>query len=126
MSKRIYQPIIVEFCNKYIDSFVNSGFFDEHGIEDDTFARNHLSDILTEKLINGGLDENEDFFTDDEFEQLLREIVAGSILYQLKSKGLFDSYEDDNTEEIFFLTEKGKKLMKETGGNISEIDDIPG
>jgi DNA-binding PadR family transcriptional regulator len=38
--------------------------------------------------------------------------VAGSILYELKDKGYVNSYEDDNTEEMFFLTKKGKKYLK--------------
>jgi predicted transcriptional regulator len=38
--------------------------------------------------------------------------VAGTILNELKTKGLVNSYEDDNTEEMFFLTEKGKKVLK--------------
>ena len=33
--------------------------------------------------------------------------------YELKEKGLVNSIEDENDEELFFLTEKGKKVMKE-------------
>ena len=57
-------------------------------------------------------------FNDDEFEVVLREIVAGSVLYELKEKGLVDSYEDDTTEEMFFLTKKGKRVMKKKDGLI--------
>ena len=64
-------------------------------------------------FINGTLDsETDELFTEDEFDQLLKELVAGSLLYELKQKGLVDSYEDDATEEMFFLTEEGKKLLK--------------
>jgi DNA-binding PadR family transcriptional regulator len=31
----------------------------------------------------------------------------------LKDKGLVGSYEDNTTEETFFLTKKGKKALKE-------------
>ena len=34
---------------------------------------------------------------------------------ELKRKGIINSYEDDNTEETFFLTEEGKKILKENG-----------
>jgi len=44
---------------------------------------------------------------------ILRELVAGSVLYDLKDQGLVDSYQDENTEEMFFLTKKGKKLIKD-------------
>ena len=88
-------------------------FFKDYEIEDLTFVRKHLCDLLTEKFINGELDGDEPPFNDDEFDQLLKELVAGSVLYELKNKGLVDSYSDENTEEMFFLTEKGKKVMNE-------------
>ena len=37
-----------------------------------------------------------------------------SILFELKERGIVDSYEDENTEEMFFLTDEGKKFMKNT------------
>ena len=91
-----------------------------------TYTRIYLCNLLTEKFITGELDGDGPFFTDEEFDQILKELVAGSVLYELKKKGLVDSYEDEVTEEMFFLTEKGKKLMKESnGGNISELENIP-
>ena len=44
---------------------------------------------------------------------ILKELIAGSVLYDLKQKGYVESYEDDTTEEMFFLTKKGKKFLKE-------------
>lgn len=50
------------------------------------------------------------FWKEDEFEVILQKIITGSIMYQLKEEGIMDSYEDENTEETFFLTSKGKQL----------------
>ena len=112
MSK-IYQPIVIERTKEIIETLVETNFFFDYEIEVTDFAKNHISDMLTEKFINGDTDLTEDeIFNEDEFETLLREIVAGTILNELKSKGLVNSYEDDNTEEMFFLTEKGKKVLK--------------
>ncbi len=112
MSK-IYQPIVIERTKEIIETLVETNFFFDYEIEVTDFARNHISDMLTEKFINGDTDLIEDeIFSEDEFETLLREIVAGTILNELKTKGLVNSYEDDNTEEMFFLTEKGKKVLK--------------
>jgi len=73
---------------------------------------------LTQKYIDGLLENEEvELFGEDEFTKLLQEIVAGTLLYDLKEKGLINSYEDDNTEETFFLTEQGKKLLKD-GDNL--------
>ena len=52
-------------------------------------------------------------FEEEEMLTILREIVTGSILYELKEKGLMGSYEDESTEEMFFLTKKGKRVLKE-------------
>ena len=42
----------------------------------------------------------------------LKEIIAGTLLNELKNKGLVNSYEDDDTEETFFLTDEGKEHLK--------------
>lgn len=114
---KIYQPIVLEMCEEIIEDLTETEFFLDYEIESTDFARKYLCDKLTEKFILGELEnEDEEFmgvFNDDEFEVVLREIVAGSVLYELKQRGLVDSYEDETTEEMFFLTKKGKKLMKD-------------
>jgi predicted transcriptional regulator len=108
----IYQPIIIEYANKIIESLVESNFFEDYEIGTN-FAKKYISDALTEKFINGELEDNgEFFFTDEEFEKCLKEIITGSILIELKEKGFVNSYEDEETDEMFFLTEEGKKLLK--------------
>lgn len=110
----IYQPIVIEKSNEIIESLTD--LFTDYEIMSLEFAKKYLCDKLTDKFIEGNLDNDSEcsifIFTDDEFEIMLREIVAGSVLYELKEKGLVDSYEDDTTEEMFFLTKKGKKVMK--------------
>ena len=119
MSK-IYQPIVIEMTNDIITDLTESEFFADYEIQSTVFAEKYLLDKLTEKFILGELENEDDeflgVFNDDEFEVVLREIVAGSVLYELKEKGLVDSYEDDTTEEMFFLTKKGKSVMKKKDG----------
>jgi hypothetical protein len=121
MSK-IYQPIVIEMANDIITDLTESEFFADYEIQSTVFAEKYLLDKLTEKFILGELENEDDeflgVFNDDEFEVVLREIVAGSVLYELKEKGLVDSYEDDTTEEMFFLTKKGKRVMKKKDGLI--------
>lgn len=119
MSK-IYQPIVIEMANEIITDLTESEFFADYEIQSTVFAEKYLLDKLTEKFILGELENEDDeflgVFNDEEFEVVLREIVAGSVLYELKEKGLIDSYEDDTTEEMFFLTKKGKRVMKKKDG----------
>jgi hypothetical protein len=112
MSK-VYQPIVIEETDNLIEGLQESKFFEDYQIQDLTFVREHLLEIMTNKFINGELDNDfDELFTEDEFSKILQELVAGSLLYELKERGLVDSYEDENTEETFFLTEKGRNHIK--------------
>jgi len=112
---KIYQPVVIEKCDLILDSL--SDFFEEYEIESLDFAKKYLCDKLTDKFILGELNEEEEdtlfLFTEEEFEVILKELIAGSVLYELKQKGYVESYEDETTEEMFFLTKKGKKFLKE-------------
>lgn len=111
---KIYQPSVIEKADELIEILKEENFFNDYEIEDFSFAKRYLSDKLTEKFILGTLEpEDDDIFSEQEYEVMLREIVAGSILNELKMKGLVDSYEDEDTEEMFFLTPKGKKHLKD-------------
>lgn len=112
MSK-VYQPIVIEESENLLMGLIESKFFEDYEIDDFTFAKQYILDVMNEKYIDGLLgDESDEIFTEEEFTKMLQEIVAGTILYQLKEQGLINSYEDENTEETFFLTEKGKKHME--------------
>jgi hypothetical protein len=111
---KAYQPIVIEETDNLIQGLIESEFFLDYDIIDYSFAKQHILDELTQKYIDGLFDESEDveLFTEDEFTKLLQKIVAGSLLSDLKEQGLVNSYEDDDTEETFFLTEEGKKLIR--------------
>jgi hypothetical protein len=113
---KIYQPSVIEKANELIEILIEERFFEDYEIDNYDFATNYLKDKLTDKFILGTLEsEDDDVFTEEEYELILREIVAGSVLYELKEKGLVDSYEDEETEEMFFLTKEGKKLLEKKG-----------
>lgn len=102
MSK-VYQPIVIEEAENILQGLIESEFFIDYDITDYTYSKQYLLDVLTEKYINGLLDDDEtELFTEAEFEQILKELVAGTVLYELKQKGYVNSYEDENTEEMFF------------------------
>jgi hypothetical protein len=112
MSK-IYQPVILEHAEELVRSLTESNFFIDYEIDDTSFAFEYLCERFTEKFIENGIDLENGVFTEDEFSTILKEIVAGSVLKSLKDKGYVNSYEDDTTEEMFFLTDEGKEYLKE-------------
>lgn len=114
---KVYQPIVIEETDNLIQGLIESEFFLDYDIIDYSFARQLILDELTQKYIDGLFDDSDDdieLYTEDEFTKLLQKIVAGSLLSDLKERGLVNSYEDDDTEETFFLTEEGKKLIKKS------------
>ena len=121
MSK-FYQPIVIDKAKEILFVLRESDFFAEYEIQDETFAMDYLCDKLTIKFINGELDEDsyENLFNEDDMEQFLKEIIAGSLLYELQAKGIVDSIEDENNEERFFLTDKGKEIAKNIGERLDE------
>lgn len=112
MSK-VYQPIVIEESENLLMGLIESKFFEDYEITDLTYAKTYILEIMNEKYISGLLgDENDELFTEKEFTKMLQEIVAGTVLNELKEGGYVNSYEDDTTEEMFFLTEKGKEYLK--------------
>lgn len=116
---KVYQPIVIEETENILLGLIESKFFEDYEINDLTFARQYILDVMNEKYISGllgGDDEYEEIFTEEEFTKILQELVAGSILHELKETGYVNSYSDEETEEMFFLTKKGKKYLKEKEG----------
>ena len=114
--KKTYQPIVMKRADETIELLESVNFFNENKIESTKYIRTRLCDMITEKFISGELTENEPMFTRDEFMELMKEIVAHSVLEGLQKKGLVGSYEDDDFEETFFITELGKNHMEKIGG----------
>jgi len=112
---KVYQPIVIEETENILLGLIESKFFEDYDITNLTFAREYILELMNEKYISGlldGDDENDEIFTEEEFTKVLQELVAGSVLYELKESGYVNSYKDDDTEEMFFLTKKGKKYLK--------------
>lgn len=115
---KVYQPIVIEETDNIINGLIESDFFLDYGITDLTYSKQYFLDLFTKKYIDGDLDNvEEELFTEDEFTKILIELVTGSTLDDLKNKGLINSYEDDETEETFFLTDMGKKVIENRKSN---------
>jgi hypothetical protein len=125
---RVYQPVVLQKTKELITILEETNFFKEYQIESTEYAELYFKNLLTEKFILGQLDITDDvdleIFTDTEFGEILNRIISGSVLYELKAKGLVNSYEDEDTEETFFLTSKGKKYIedefKDSSSNLTE------
>lgn len=115
MSKT-YQPFIVKLSEELIeilDKQVN--FFQEENITSTDYAKMAICELLTEKFLRGEISSDEEEgprFTEDEFKTLLSQIVTNNALSGLVEKGLINFLEDEDGEEMFFLTSKGKEYAE--------------
>jgi hypothetical protein len=107
----MYQPVVVQKMEEIINYLIESKFFEENEIGDLEFSKNYLLDALTQKFIDGNLDG--EIFTEEEFITCLKEMVAGSVLNELKKKGYVETYDDEEKGELYFLTQKGKDYIKD-------------
>jgi len=110
--KKKYQRQIIELADKIIDSLVESDFYKDEEIDDYEPGRVIICDFLTQKFINGELNDGMVNMSETELGKVLSLIIASSAISSLTEKGLINSFEDETGEELFFLTAKGKKLSK--------------
>jgi hypothetical protein len=115
----IYQPSVLIKTEDFILALEESLFFEDYEITDYSYARKYLNDYLTQKFIDGELDDDNFDISEEEFEKILQNIAAGSLLESLVNMGYLDSIEDVNNEEMFFLTDLGKKELKNLSGDNS-------
>jgi hypothetical protein len=120
-----YLPKIENIANEIIQTLIEDKFFEDFEIEDYSYTKKRFCEELTTKFLLNGL-ENEDIgiFNEDEFDKILKEIVAEDMLRSLQKTGIINSYEDDNTEEVFFLTEKGREEMQKKLDDENDILNI--
>jgi hypothetical protein len=116
-----YLPKIEKIAQELINTLIEDEFFEDFEIVDSAYAKKRFCDDLTTKFIAGGVDfDEDDIFTEDELDAILRDIIAENTLRSLEKSGFINSYEDETVEETFFLTEKGKAELTK----IQEIDDL--
>lgn len=103
-----YPKPVSELTEKLLDGLEEEDFFKtENANYDITFRR--FADSALKKWIKG--DDMEDF-TEEEFSQILRFSMVESDLLRMQERGILDSIEDDNGEQMYFLTEKGKNEVE--------------
>jgi len=111
---KTYQPIVIELRDLLIDDITEIGFFEENNITSLDYTKEVLSNSLTEKFIQGELDNEDGIFTEEEFSDILLRIETKNRLDSLVKKGLINFYSEDenSSNDLFFLTEKGREVTK--------------
>jgi hypothetical protein len=119
--EQINSPKIVDRkVDGILDIIRESGFFDIFEIGEN-YARKELTHVVTEEYVKQLTPDFTVEWSNGQLDKILRRIFTGSVLYELKKEGIVNSYEDENTEEVFFLTEKGKKGFPDSNKKFSQL-----
>jgi len=104
-----YPDTVKEFMEESIKDlhyfFENENFFitPEEGIKS-------YNEIVGPAAVKSWVETGEVCFDDENMTQLLVKIITNCAINSMKEIGLVDSIEDENGEEVMWLTNKGKEL----------------
>ena len=104
-----YPDTVKEFMEESIKDlhyfFENENFFitPEEGIKS-------YNEIVGPVAVKSWVETGEVCFDDEKIAQLLVKIITNCAINSMKEIGLVDSIEDENGEEVMWLTNKGKEL----------------
>jgi len=106
-TKAIYPEQVLQRGNELFEGLKEAGYLEPDAEIDNSLLLENLCKFFLGKFLDGA----DLSITEDECDEIY--IISGinTSLNTLIEKGLFDSIEDENGEEIFFMTEKGKQLQ---------------
>jgi phosphomannomutase len=68
-------PQIKEITDLIMETLIMDGFFVDYEITNQAYAEKRFSDELTKKFLSEGLDDDGDYFSEEEYHQILNEIA---------------------------------------------------
>jgi hypothetical protein len=107
-----FYPEEVKTWSKTLTGFLTEeGFFEEYGVNP-KIGVPVMERRLCESVLPTWLNDGEMTISEDNLESIMRTTVTEALLIGLKGKGLIDSVEDAEGEEVFFLTSQGKEVAE--------------
>jgi hypothetical protein len=102
----MYPQEVISRAEKVTKILKENNFFGDEEL-DETIAievsNNEFSKLFFPKWIKGERDFD---YSDGEFEDVLKNIIMGTVFLSLKNKGLIDEIDDN-----YFLTKSGKQFL---------------
>jgi hypothetical protein len=109
--KKIYPEKVLNAGKRIHQYFIDDGEMYQNYNDAELLMANEviLEDLLT-KYLNDKFGDDLPSFTHDDLTTLMQKILSSISLSRLHNEGIVDYYIDDDGEEIYFLTELGKKI----------------
>jgi hypothetical protein len=111
MSQVTYPTQIEEYLDEWQDALQDPEFLLEHGVDPSYVkeaVRQTFGPILMEQWISMGEVE----ITPELADPLIARFIVCAVLLEMKEEGYIDSIEDEDGDEVFWATPKGKEYAK--------------
>jgi len=120
MSK-IYSPQVIKYTEAVIedlskkDELLGGNFFEIETSRNPELGKQVLYELIADTATENFLQREDQNITlsEDQMVDVFSNTVLHVSLDHLKKEGLVNSFEDENGEECFFLTETGKQVTEE-------------
>tara|TARA_Y100001938_G_C8076632_1_gene426507 strand:- start:881 stop:1228 length:348 start_codon:yes stop_codon:yes gene_type:complete len=113
--KTNYPHTVQEWLETLYSNLKKEGFFkdQELGLYSEERVYYHFQDILGVVALQSWLKDGEVKLTEKELTTLLFQVVVKTHIEELKNEGTVDYIEDENGDEVMWLTQKGKNQIKD-------------
>lgn len=107
-----YPEAINEWLEKVHSSLIQSEFYLENDI-DPTIGKASLVSQAGAAALKSWVESGEIRISEDSMIDILHMVMVESTLRSLQEKGVIGSLDDNQGDEVFYITEAGKSIMKE-------------
>ena len=113
--KTNYPITVREWLETLYSNLKKEGFFEDQelGLYSEERVQYHFQEILGDAALQSWLKDGEVTLKEKELTILLFQVVVKTHVEELKNEGTVDSIEDENGDEVMWLTEKGKNEIKD-------------
>lgn len=105
----IYPEPVIERGKELLEGLRESGYLEPEAEMDENVLLEGLCKFFLNKFING----DELSITEEECDEVYGLAGINTTINGLIAKGVLNTIENENREDILFLTEKGKKIRDE-------------
>lgn len=113
--KTNYPNTVQEWLNQFYSKLKKDGFFEDQelGLYSEEKVYYHFQETLGDAALQSWLKDGEVTLQGKELTILLFQVVVKTHVEELKNEGTVDSIENENGDEVMWLTQKGKNEIKD-------------
>ncbi len=113
--KTNYPNTVQEWLNQLYSKLKKDGFFEDQelGLYSEEKVYHHFQETLGDAALQSWLKDGEVTLEGKELTILLFQVVVKTHVEELKNEGTVDSIENENGDEVMWLTHKGKNQIKD-------------